>query len=196
MRQTELFVILGHFLPFYHVTTQKIKILKKWRKHLEMSSFYMCVPKITIKWCMLLKIWSEKNIFKKLGPFFALLPLYWPQKLKFGKKCKENLKYCPFAHMHQKWRSYDIWFLGYKVIHTEFFVILCHFLPFDPPSNLKIKMLKNWKKSLEILSFYTCVPQMMIIWCMVPEIWSAKDRIFFHFGTFFVILPPSPLPLA
>ena len=26
---------------------------------------------------------------------------------------------------------------------------------------------------MEILSFYTCVPKMMIRWCMVPEIWSA-----------------------
>ena len=35
------------------LTTWKIKILKKWEKHLEMSSFYTCVPKITIIWCML-----------------------------------------------------------------------------------------------------------------------------------------------
>ena len=35
-------VILGHFLPFTPLpplTTQKTKILKKWKKHLEMSSF-------------------------------------------------------------------------------------------------------------------------------------------------------------
>ena len=30
---------------------------------------------------------------------------------------------------------------------------------------------------------------MKIIWCMVPEIWSATDRIFIHFGTFFALLP-------
>ena len=28
--------------------TQKSKILKKWEKHLEVSSFYTCVPKIKI----------------------------------------------------------------------------------------------------------------------------------------------------
>ena len=33
---------------------------------------------------------------------------------------------------------------------------------------------------------------MTIIWCMVPEIWSAKDRIFCHSGPFFTLLPPSP----
>ena len=28
--------------------------------------------------------------------------------------------------------SYDVWFLRYKVQHTECFVILGHFLPFYP----------------------------------------------------------------
>ena len=36
-----------HFTP---LTTEKIKIKKKWKKNLEMSSFYTCVPKITIMW--------------------------------------------------------------------------------------------------------------------------------------------------
>ena len=27
---------------------------------------------------------------------------------------------------------------------------------------------------------------------MVPEIWSAKDRIFSHFGLIFALLPPPP----
>ena len=26
---------------------------------------------------------------------------------------------------------------------------------------------------------------------MVPQIWSATDRIFCHFGLFFVLLPPN-----
>ena len=30
------------FCPFTPLTAQKIKILKKWKKHLEISSFYMC----------------------------------------------------------------------------------------------------------------------------------------------------------
>ena len=58
-RDTEFFIILGHFLPFYHphnLKTQNFE--KKTKKNLEMSSFYTCVPKITIIWCMLSKIWS------------------------------------------------------------------------------------------------------------------------------------------
>ena len=38
------FFILHHFLSFY-ATTQKIKTLKKWKKHLVLSSFFRGVPK-------------------------------------------------------------------------------------------------------------------------------------------------------
>ena len=62
---------------------------------------------------------------------------------------------------------------------TLFFVILPIFFPFTQLTTQKIKTLKERKKCLVILLFYTCVPQ--IIWCMVPEIWSATD-------TFFVIV--------
>ena len=33
----------------------------------------------------------------------------------------------------------------------------------------------------------------MIIWCMVPEISSATDKIFCHFGQYFAHLPPKNL---
>ena len=56
VRQTEFFVILGHFLQFYPLATRKIKILKKWKNYLEISSFYTWVPKITITWSMLSEI--------------------------------------------------------------------------------------------------------------------------------------------
>ena len=46
-QQTKFFVILDHFLLFTLRTTQKIKVLKKWKKKekksLEILSFYMCV---------------------------------------------------------------------------------------------------------------------------------------------------------
>ena len=32
------------FCPFTPLVTQKIKILKKWKNHLEIISFYTCVP--------------------------------------------------------------------------------------------------------------------------------------------------------
>ena len=69
--------------------------------------------------------------------------------------------------------------LRYGVWRTEVFVILGHFIALLPHKQHRI--LKKWKKCLEILSIYTCVPWIKIIWCMVPEIWSMTDRIFCHF---------------
>ena len=47
-------------------------------------------------------------------------------------------------------------------------------------------------KTLEISSFYTSVPKIMIICYTVPEIWHLTDVIvIFHFGLFFVLLPPN-----
>ena len=37
------------------------------------------------------------------------------------------------------------------------------------------KIFKNWKKLLEISPFYTCVPKIMITWCIVPEIWYVTE---------------------
>ena len=50
---------LLHPLPPPPLTTQRIKILKKWNKHLEISSFYTCLPKIMIRWCTVTEIWCE-----------------------------------------------------------------------------------------------------------------------------------------
>ena len=51
--------------------------------------------------------------------------------------------------------------------------IFCNFGPFFGPFNSlktrKIKILENWKKFLEILSFCTNVPKIMIICYTVPE---------------------------
>ena len=57
-------------------------------------------------------------------------------------------------------------------------------LNFYPTIDPKTKIWKKWKKHLKILSFYTCVPWMKIIWCMVSEIWSVTGTIF-SFWTIF-----------
>ena len=100
--------------------------------------------------------------------FCLLLLYYWPQKLTFEKNVKTTWRYYPFTHVYHKSRSYNVWFLRYKVQRTEFLVILGHFYP------------------LTLLT-----TQMMIMWCMVPEISSTTDRIFCHFRLFFALLSPS-----
>ena len=78
------------------------------------------------------------------------------------------------------------------------FLSLCAFFcPFTspPPPSFKQPKKKNiwkkWKKHLEISSFYTTVPKIMIICYTVPEIWCVMDVIaIFHFGLCFSFLPP------
>ena len=45
------FSLWAIFRPITPLTAQKIKILKKRKKHLEISSFYISVPKIMNRWC-------------------------------------------------------------------------------------------------------------------------------------------------
>ena len=47
------------------------------------------------------------------------------------------------------------------------------------------------KKKLKIISFYTCIPQMTIIWRMVPELSSATE-FFVILGYFLPFTPPPP----
>ena len=66
-------VILGNFLPFYPPKNPKNQNFEKWKNLLEIS-FYTCVAKITIIWCMVPEIQSETDkIFCHFGSFFALL---------------------------------------------------------------------------------------------------------------------------
>ena len=86
--------------------------------------------------------------------------------------------------MQHKSRSYDVWFLRYKVQRTKFFVILGHFLTFDCPNNQKNQNFEKIKKKLGviiILHFRTPNGNHMIY-----GFWDIKrDRIFCQFGLFF-----------
>ena len=106
------------FCSFTPLITRKIKILRKWKKCLEISSFYTNVPKIMMICYTVPEIWCMMDV--SLVFYFGL------------------------------------------------------FLALSPPNN-QIKILQKWKKQLEISSFYTCVPKIMITWCTVPEIWCVTD---------------------
>ena len=63
------------------------------------------------------------------------------------------------------------------------------FLPFSTTNNSKNQDFEKWKKCLEISSFYTSVPKIMILCHTVPEIWRVTDVIcIFHFKLFFALL--------
>ena len=72
------------------LTTQKMKILKKWEKHVKRLPLYLSSPQMTIIWCMVSEISSATHIiFSCFGPFFTLLPPpLQPRKSKFWKNEK------------------------------------------------------------------------------------------------------------
>ena len=139
---------------------------------------------------MMYSSWDTQWDRRKFLSFWAIFCPFTTWKIKILTLKKNTWRYYYFTHLHHKWQSYDVWFLRYGVWQTEFFVILDRFLPFYPPNNPKNTILKNWKKHLEISSFYTSVPKIMIICYTVPEIWCMTDVIIFHFGPFFALLPP------
>ena len=67
-----------------------------------------------------------------------------------------------------------------------------HFYPRPPPPAQKMKISKNREKYLEISTFYTSAPKIMIICYTVLEIWCMADVIVvFHFGQFLPFYPSN-----
>ena len=68
------------FCPFTLLKTQKIKILKKRKKHPDIS-FYKSVPKIVIIYRTVTEIWRLADVIFvfHIGLFFALLPSSDPE---------------------------------------------------------------------------------------------------------------------
>ena len=74
VRETELFVILDHFLPLYPPNNLKNQNFGKME-----ISFSTSILKLTIIWCMVTEIQSETDrMFHHFGPFFALLSPFPP----------------------------------------------------------------------------------------------------------------------
>ena len=165
-------VIMGHFfalLPPFLKTKKKSEFWKNENKLLEISSFYTCAPKTTIIRGTVPEIQSETNrIFCHFGSFFAILSPHNPDNQNF-EKMKRASGDVTILHMHTKNHNYMCDSLEMDCDRHVLF-ILDHFFPFYPLLTTKIKIWKKRKKNLEILSFYTCVPKMKIIWSMVRKI--------------------------
>ena len=91
-------LIMGHSLPFYFpLKNQKNKILKKWKKLLEISSFYTSVPKP--------QSYELQSFWAICCPFTLLTT----QKIKILKKWKKPWGYHHFKkHDHMLYCSWDM----------------------------------------------------------------------------------------
>ena len=161
--------IFCHFRPFFALLPnnwqQKLRFGKNAKNNL---SFYTCGPQMMIIWCMVPEISSTTNNFLSFWTIFCPFTHLTTRKIKILKKWKKLQEVLSFKHEYHKWKSYHVWLLRYGARQTEFFCILDHFLPFytaffSPlsrynPETQRIKILKKWKKHLEISSFYTSVP--------------------------------------
>ena len=81
-------------------------------------------------------------------------------------------------------------FLEMECDRQNFLSFRSIFCPFTPLTTCKIKILEKWKKYQGVWSFYTCVPWMTIIGCMILDIWKVTVRIIWHFGSFFCPINP------
>ena len=109
------FSFLAIFCPFTPITAQKMKILQKWKKLLQISSFYTSATKIMIICYTVPEIWhvTEISVIFHFWLFFALLPPNLPKKWKFHKNEKNTWRFNHFTQLHQKSWSYAIQFLRY-----------------------------------------------------------------------------------
>ena len=136
---------------------------------------------------------NRQNFFVILDHF---LPSYLPEqsvKSKFWKNEKKACRY-NFTHVYHKLSITFIWCMVPEIWSAtdrtfcnvgSFFVLW----PNQQPKNLKLK--KKWKKCLEISSFYTSAPKIMIIYYTIPEVWHVIDIIFIsNFGLFSALLTP------
>ena len=114
----------------------------------------------------------HRHFFVISGWFLLFAPPLIP-KIKIWKKCEKTPGHIILLHMcaiNQDHMMFGSWDMNFN--RQNFFVILDILLTFYSPNTLKMK------KTLEILSFYTGVPKIMIIGFTVPEIWHMSDVIF------------------
>ena len=135
-------VILGHFFfALLLPKNPKNQNFGKWKNLLEISSFYTCAPNHSD---MMYGSWDMEWDRQKFLSFWVIFhPFAFPPNDPEYQNFKKKMKQMPgdiillCIHVCHKWRSYDIWFLKYKVGQTKPFDILGHFLPFQPLDNMQ-----------------------------------------------------------
>ena len=90
--QIEFFVILDHFLPFYpYKNPKKAKFWKNEKMPLEISSFYINVPKIMIICYTILEIWCATDVIL-IFYFGIFFPPFTPLTTLKNQDFKETKK--------------------------------------------------------------------------------------------------------
>ena len=138
------FAIFGNFFPF----TQKMEISKKWKKYLEITSFYKSAPKLMIIGYSVPEIWHMMDVIVSFHfglffcPFTPLKPKKWKyQKIKKIPGGNIILLKCTKNHNHMLYCSWDMVCAGCNC----YFSFWAVFYPFTPLAAPKMKISKKWK---------------------------------------------------
>ena len=131
-------VIIFYFGPFFALlnplSSQKIKILKNWKKQMGTT-----VPKIMIICYPVLEIWHLTDV-SAIFHFGLFFPFYLPNSPKnqtFQKNEKSTWRYHHFTIVYQKDMAHD------KYNYFSFWAIFC---PLTPLTAQKINILKKNEK--------------------------------------------------
>ena len=134
---------------FTALTTQKIKIFKKWKKYPDISSFWICLPKIMIRWCTVPEIWCVTDvIILHYELFFALWDPNRPKNENF-----EKMKKMPgdIILLHMCGKNYDqMMYRSWDILRNRcncYFSVWAIFWTYTTLTTRKIKILKKWKNT-------------------------------------------------
>ena len=197
VRQTEFFVILGHFLLFQPLwQPRKSKFWKTEKitwKYYHFAHVYHKWQSYD-KWFLRHEAWWVGRSFCHFELFFCHFTPLTTRKIKILKKLKSGWRYYQFTHVYHTWQSNNVWFLRYWVWQTDFFLILDHFLPFWPPNNPKYQNFEKIKKTpgnIIILQMCTLNDNHMMygFWDM-----ECDRQNFFSFWAVFFPFYPSNNP--
>ena len=161
---TEFFVILGHFLPFDPPNNPKNQNFEKTKKPGDIIILHLCTANVDH---MMYGSWDIKCDRQNFLSFWAsfFLPFYRPnnpenQNFEKNEKRLGDVIILHMSTMNQNHMMYDSWDTARNRNFSHFgpfFALLAPTPSFPLLTTQRIKILKKWKKTLEIL-FYTNVP--------------------------------------
>ena len=145
----------GSFFALLPSPLKKIRILKKWKKIAgDIIILHKCTKNHNhmrySSWDM---EWDRQNFWS-----FAFIPPN-NQKDQTFKTMKKVYRHVITLHMCTKNHNqmmYAFWDMEYD--RPNFLLFWAIFCPFTPLLTPQIKIWNKFKKTLEILSYYTCVP--------------------------------------
>ena len=105
-----IFLFWAICCSFTHLTAQNMKISKKWKKHLEIPSFYTSIICYTVP-----EIWhvTDVTVIFHFGLFLSFYPHYRPKNENFKKMKKKSGRYYHYTQVYQKLWIDDLWFSRY-----------------------------------------------------------------------------------